>query len=135
LSLSTPLQLPARFNGLFGLVLYYQHHGMLLLRSGDRDDGGPKRIDLLFRGVVWMSIPSWFSDFSVEQCLLDEVLEYSPPSHRAKAESRKVYRVEIDRTPHYVIAGSVAASNDNLSYFDPSPLLPEIEVNLKFDAE
>ena len=135
MSLSTPLQLPARFNGLFGLVLYYQHHGMLLLRSGDRDDGGPKRIDLLFRGVVWMSIPSWFSDFSVEQCLLDEVLEYIPPSHRAKAESRKVYRVEIDRTPHYVIAGSVAASNDNLSYFDPSPLLPEIEVNLKFDAE
>jgi len=135
LSLSTPLQLPARFNGLFGLVLYYQHHGMLLLRSGDRDDGGPKRIDLLFRGVVWMSIPSWFSDFSVEQCLLDEVLEYIPPSHRAKAESRKVYRVDIDRTPHYVIAGSVAASNDNLSYFDPSPLLPEIEVNLKFDAE
>jgi hypothetical protein len=133
--LSTPLQLPARFNGLFGLVLYYQHHGMLLLRSGDRDDGGPKRIDLLFRGVVWMSIPSWFSDFSVEQCLLDEVLEYIPPSHRAKAESRKVYRVDIDRTPHYVIAGSVAASNDNLSYFDPSPLLPEIEVNLKFDAE
>ena len=135
MSLSTPLQLPARFNGLFGLVLYYQHHGMLLLRSGDRDDGGPKRIDLLFRGVVWMSIPSWFSDFSVEQCLLDEVLEYIPPSHRAKAESRKVYRVDIDRTPHYVIAGSVAASNDNLSYFDPSPLLPEIEVNLKFDAE
>ena len=116
-------------------MLYYQHHGMLLLRSGDRDDGGPKRIDLLFRGVVWMSIPSWFSDFSVEQCLLDEVLEYIPPSHRAKAESRKVYRVDIDRTPHYVIAGSVAASNDNLSYFDPSPLLPEIEVNLKFDAE
>ena len=135
MSLSTPLQLPTRFNGLFGLVLYYQHHGMLLLRSGDRDDGGPKRIDLLFRGVVWMSIPSWFSDFSVEQCLLDEVLEYIPPSHRAKAESRKVYRVDIDRTPHYVIAGSVAASNDNLSYFDPSPLLPEIEVNLKFDAE
>ncbi|HLA71103.1 MAG TPA: hypothetical protein VK624_06300 [Steroidobacteraceae bacterium] len=133
--MSTPLQLPTRFNGLFGLVLYYQHHGMLLLRSGDRDDGGPKRIDLLFRGVVWMSIPSWFSDFSVEQCLLDEVLEYIPPSHRAKAESRKVYRVDIDRTPHYVIAGSVAASNDNLSYFDPSPLLPEIEVNLKFDAE
>ena len=135
MSLPTPLQLPARFNGLFGLVLYYQHHGMLLLRSGDRDDGGPKRIDLLFRGVVWMSIPSWFSDFSVEQCLLDEVLEYIPPSHIAKAESRKVYRVDIDRTPHYVIAGSVAASNDNLSYFDPSPLLPEIEVNLKFDAE
>jgi hypothetical protein len=135
LSLSTPLQLPARFNGLFGLVLYYQHHGMLLLRSGDRDDGGPRRIDLLFRGVVWMSIPSWFSDFSVEQCLLDEVLEYIPPSHRAKAESRKVYRVDIDRTPHYVIAGSVAASSDNRSYFDPSPLLPEIEVNLRFDAE
>ena len=105
------------------------------MRSGDRDDGGPKRIDLLFRGVVWMSLPSWFSDFTVEQCLLDEVLEYIPPSHRAKAQSRKVYRVDIDRTPHYVIAGNVFAASDDLSYFDPSALLPEIEVNLKFDAE
>ena len=131
---STPLQTPARFNGQFGLVLYYHHHGLLLLRSGDRDDGGPRRIDLLFRGVVWMSIPSWFADFTIEQCLLDEVLEYIPPSHRGKAESRKVYRVDIDRTPHYVIAGSVMMSRDDASYFDPSPLLPEVEVNLKFDA-
>jgi hypothetical protein len=52
------LALPARFNGLFGLALFHQHHGMLLLRSGDRDDGGPRRIDLLFRGVVWLSIPT-----------------------------------------------------------------------------
>jgi hypothetical protein len=130
-----PLQLPARFNGEFGLVLYHQYHGVLLLRSGDRDDGGPRRIDLLFRGVVWMSLPAWFSDFTVEQCLIDEVLDCIPPSHRGKAQSRKVYRVEIDRTPHYVIAGSVFESRDDQSYFDPSPLLPEIEVHLKFQEE
>ena len=116
-------------------MLFHQHHGALLLRSGDRDDGGPKRIDLLFRGVVWMSLPSWFSDFTLEQCLLDEVLEYIPPSHRPKAQSRKVFRVDIDHTPHYIIAGSVFVSADEGSYFDPSPLLPEIEVNLRFDAE
>jgi hypothetical protein len=127
------LALPARFTGLFGLALFHQYHGVLLLRSGDRDDGGARRIDLLFRGVVWMSLPAWFSDFTVEQCLLDEVLEYIPPSHRGKAESRKVYRVEIDRTPHYVIAGSLSAASDDGSYFDASPLLPELEVNLKFD--
>ena len=129
------LALPARFNGLFGLALFHQYHGVLLLRSGDRDDGGPRRMDLLFRGVVWMSLPSWFNDFTVEQCLHDEVIDHLPPSHRGKAESRKVYRIEIDRTPHYVIAGSVAASHDDGSYFDPSPLLPELEVNLKFDGE
>ena len=130
-----PLDLPARFNGLFGLVLYYQHHGVLLLRSGDRDDGGAKRIDLLFRGVVWMSLPAWLSDFTIEQCLIDEVIDFLPPSHRPKAQSRKVFRVDIDRTPHYIIAGGVFASRDDRSYFDPSPLLPEIEVQLKFDAE
>jgi hypothetical protein len=129
------LALPARFNGLFGLALFHQHHGVLLLRSGDRDDGGPKRIDLLFRGVVWMSVPSWFSDFTIEQCLLDEVLEYIPPSHRGKAESRKVYRVEIDRTPHYVIAGSLSFATDDGSYFDTSALLPELEINLRFDVD
>jgi len=80
-----------------------------------------------------MSLPAWLSDFTVEQCLIDEVIEYIPPSHRGKAESRKVYRVDIDRTPHYVIAGGVFASRDDGAYFDASPLLPEIEVNLKFD--
>jgi hypothetical protein len=129
-----PLQLPTRFTGLFGLALFHQHHGVLLLRSGDRDDGGPRRVDLLFRGVVWMSLPAWCSDFTVEQCLIDEIIDRIPPSHRGKAESRKVYRVEIDRVPHYVIAGSVFASSDDGSYFDPSPLLPEVEVHLKFDG-
>ena len=61
------------------------------------------------------------------------MLEYIPPSHRGKAESRKVFRVDIDRTPHYIIAGGVFASSDDASYFDPSPLLPELEVNLKFE--
>ena len=133
--MDTPLTLPARFNGEFGLVLYHQHHGVLLLRSGDRDDGGPRRIDLLFRGVVWMSLPARFSDFTIEQCLIDEVLDCIPPGHRGKAQSRKVYRIDIDRTPHYVIAGGLFAARDEQSYFDPSPLLPEIQVNLKFSGE
>jgi hypothetical protein len=129
-----PLELPARFNGEFGLVLYHQHHGVLLLRSGDRDDGGPRRIDLLFRGVVWMALPSSFSDFTIEKCLIDEVLDSIPPGHHGKAQSRKVYRIDIDRTPHYVIAGSLLEARDDHSYFDPSPLLPEIQVSLKFSG-
>ena len=58
-----------------------------------------------------------------------------PPSHRGKAQSRKVYRFDIDRTPHYIIAGSVFESRDDRAYFDPSPLLPEIEVLLRFDSD
>jgi len=131
---SDALTLPTRFNGQFGLVIFHQNHGRLLLRSHDRDDGGPKRVEILFSGVVWMSLPAWFESFAIEQCLLDEVLEYIPPSLRAKAESRKVYRLDIDRTPHYVIAGSVSAASDDGSYFDPSSLLSELEVNLRFDA-
>jgi hypothetical protein len=127
------LKLPTRFTGLFGLVLFHQHHGVLLLRSGNREDGGPRRIDILFKGVVWMEIPSWFSDFSISQCLIDEVMEHIPPSHRAKAESRHVYRIDIDGTPHYIIAGSVFAASDDAAYFDASPLLPEVEVNLRFE--
>jgi hypothetical protein len=128
-----PLELPARFNGEFGLVLFHQHHGVLLLRSGDRDDGGPRRIDLLFRGVVWMALPSWFSDFTIDKCLVDEVIDLLPASHQGKAYSRKVYRIDIDRAPHYVIAGNVLVARDDRAYFDPSPLLPEIEVALKFE--
>jgi hypothetical protein len=59
-------------------------------------------------------------------------VDHIPPSHRGKAQSRKVYRIDIDRTPHYIIAGSVAARGDDGSYFDSSALLPEVEVNLKF---
>jgi hypothetical protein len=127
-----PLKLPTRFTGTFGLMLFHQHHGVLLLRSGDREDGGPRRIDILFKGVVWMEIPTWFNGIAISRCLIDEVIEHIPPSHRAKAESRHVYRIDIDRTPHYIIAGNVFAASDDGSYFDRSPLLPEIEVNLRF---
>lgn len=130
-----PLELPTRFTGLFGLVLFHQHHGVLLLRSGDREDGGPRRIEIVFKGVVWMEIPSWFSDFSITECLIDEVIEHIPPGHRGKAQSRRVYRLEIDSTPHYIIAGKVFAASDEGSYFDVSPLLPEIEVNLRFESD
>ena len=76
--MSSPLELPARFNGHFGLVLYHQSHGQLLLRSHDRDDGGPRRIDILFKGVVWMSLPAWFEDFTLDLCLIDEVIDRIP---------------------------------------------------------
>ena len=154
-----PLTLPTRFTGHFGLVLYYQHHGMLLLRSHDRgrnvaflrgegrdppdrgpsphdrDDGGSRRIDILFKGVVWMSLPTWFENFTIDQCLIDEVIKRIPPSHLGKDQSRKVYRIEIEGRPQYVIAGAVFSASDDGSYFDPSPLMPEVELNLKFDAE
>jgi len=71
-----------------------------------------------------MSFPSWFSDFTIEQCLLDEVPEYLSPSHRAKVESRRVFRVDIDRTPHDVIAGGVFSTHDDSSYFDPFRCFP-----------
>jgi hypothetical protein len=128
-----PLILPTRFNAHFGLVIYHQSHGQLLLRSHDRDDGGPKRIDILFKGVVWMSLPAWFESFTIEQRLVTEVIDRIPPSLRGKAESRKLYRLEIEGHPQFVIAGSVFAASDNGSYFDPSPLLPEVEVNLRFE--
>jgi len=128
-----PLALPTRFNGHFGIVIYHQHHGVLLLRSHDRDDGGPKRIDIVFKGVVWMSLPAWFEGFAIEQCLIDEVIDRIPRSLRGKVESRKVYRLDIEARPQYVIAGSVFAASDEGSYFDPSPLLPEVEVNLRFE--
>ena len=132
--MNEPLTLPTRFSGHFGLVIYHQHHGVLLLRSHDRDDGGPKRVDILFKGVVWMSLPAWFESFAIEQCLIDEVIDRIPRSLRGKVESRKVYRLDIEARPQYGIAGSVLAASDDGSYFDSSPLLPELEVNLKFDV-
>lgn len=130
--MSSPLELPARFNGHFGLVLYHQSHGQLLLRSHDRDDGGPRRVDILFKGVVWMSLPAWFEDFTLDLCLIDEVVDRIPASLRGKVQSRKVYRLDLEACPHYVIAGSVMTAADEGSYFDASPLLDEVEVNLKF---
>jgi hypothetical protein len=128
-----PLSLPTRFTGRFGVVIYHQSHGQLLLRSHDREDGGAKRVDVLFKGVVWMSLPTAFEGFALDRCLIDEVIERIPRGLRAKSESRRVYRLEIDSTPHYIIAGNVFAASDDGSYFDPSPLLPEIEVNLRFE--
>ena len=89
--------------------------------------------EIVFKGVVWMSLPAWFEGFAIEQCLIDEVIERIPRSLRGKVESRKVYRLDIEGRPQYVIAGSVFAASDDGSYFDASPLLPELEVNLRFE--
>ena len=128
------LQLPARFNGEFSLVLFHQYHGVLLLRSGDRDDGGPKRIDVLFRGVVWMSLPSWLSDFTIEQCLLDEVLDQRAAraisARRSRARSTGSTSIARRTTSSRAMCPQRAMT---CAFFDPSPLLPEIEVNLRFE--
>src|SRR5690242_21519887 len=58
-----------------------------LFRS-DRDDGGPRRIDVLFRGVVWMSLPAWFESFTIEQRLVAEVVDRIPRSLRGKADRK-----------------------------------------------
>ena len=44
-----------------------------------------------------------------------------------------MYRIDIHRTPDYVVAGNVLEARDDRDYFEPSSLLPEIEINLKFD--
>jgi hypothetical protein len=111
----------------FSLHLYWVSHGLLLLRSGISNTH-PTRIDVLFRDVLWLSLPAFMHGLAIEQTALVEVLSQLPPSMHEEAELRRVYRLTIEGKSHFVVAGTIDVAEDQRTYFEESALLPQISM-------
>lgn len=85
----------------FQVWLYTVSHGQLLLRSVKSADHAT-RIDLLFKAVEFVEIPTSFDGLQVERV-------------------EREYRLSGDGWRGRIVAGSCFAAEDDGDYFDPSP--------------
>lgn len=114
---SLPIRRPGRR---FELWRYLVSHGQLLLRS-NKGDGHARRIDILFKNVKRMDLPTLMDDVEITIATEDQVPAAARDlgSHRA-AGGGIVYRVAGRGFAGYVVAGFVGVVEDDGEFNEPS---------------
>ena len=94
-------------------------HAQLLLRSPKTADL-PTRIDVLFKNVGAIHLPTNLSSLSILEASGGEDLGSRVEFGAAVTPSRRVFLVRGSDFGGYVIAGAVASHEDSGEYHDPS---------------
>jgi hypothetical protein len=117
--------LPISFEGRFSVYCYWQSHGLLLLRSFE-SARSPKRLEILFRDVLWMSIPAWLTGLTVEVSPVEPLLAHLPVALHREALLRRGFALRSEGATSYIVCGTVQTGEDNCGYFEPSALAHEV---------
>lgn len=110
------MNFPRRFDREFQVWAYTVGHGQLLLRS-NRTAERSTRIDILFKDVGALNMPTILRDLTIAEATAEEF-----GLNRRIAESRRVFRVSSLDYLGFVVAGAVAMQEDDREYNDPSAL-------------
>jgi hypothetical protein len=100
----------------FQVWAYTVGHGQLLLRS-PKSELLTTRIDLAFKDVGAIKLPTYFSSLSV--------IEIDPRTLGVSQEvvlHRKAWRLGVPGFEGFVIAGAAFVHEDDGEYSDPSPI-------------
>lgn len=103
---------------LFQVWDYTVGHGQLLLRSV-RQDQYPTRIDILFKDVAYLSLPTVFRLASIGPA-------DSWDGDDGLIDGRAAYALHADPQDGVVVAGVMFVVEDELSHNDPSPFAPSL---------
>ena len=116
----------------FQVWLYSVSHGQLLLRSNRTEDFSTPidvvfntRIDVLFKNVAAMALPTLFDGPSVAETATDEAPDLNIQLGAWPIQNRKVFAIWGANFSGYVVAGAVFWREDeghhfNKSYFEGS---------------
>lgn len=106
------------YNGsrMFQVWDYTPSHAVLLLRS-PKGDGGPRRIDMIFREVAGFCLPTVLHDLKVRAS--------DPGRSESFAKSLLtgslvLFACYASNLPGWVVAGSFDIREDDLEYYDPT---------------
>lgn len=111
---------PINFERNFQIWKYTVGHSQLLLRS-TRTPECPTRIDVFFKNVGAVHLPSTFSGLSIVEGSHDEVLKTNPLDASSITHGhRKLFVVHGSDFVGYVVAGIVAWHEDEGEYHEPS---------------
>ena len=113
----------------FQIWAYTVGHGQLLLRSV-KGETFSTRIDVLFKNVAAIHLPTLFDGLAVAEATEMEKRELLVQVDSLRLEGRKVFVVRGSSFTGYVVAGVVAWHEDELEYYDPSHFSSSLTPNL-----
>ena len=129
------LELPYEGDREFSVFVYLISHGLLLLRSG-KSEAHPTRVDILFQDVRWIGIPGLMNGVRIERGDRAEIPIPLTPTIARDAEDLSVYRVISEGVSHCLLASrTVSFSEDEMEFFEASPLLPAHDLRSMMGAE
>jgi hypothetical protein len=124
--------LPVRYERRFTMHLYWTSHGLLLLRSGKSKEN-LTRVDILFRDVTWMTLPTWFDGLEIVLSSAEALPFRLPTTIQREIHSRRVYRLTTDGVDHFIVASKrISIAEDDGHYFEDSLLIPDLRVTQAF---
>ena len=108
------------FNRDFQIWKYTVGHSQLLLRS-TKTPACPSRVDVFFKNVGALNLPSNFSGLSIVECSITEAAKVNTFDPLSIAQGqRKLFFVRGSAFEGYVIAGVVVWHEDDREYHEPS---------------
>lgn len=102
----------------FQIWLYATGHSQLLLRS-NKDKPDEKRINILFKDVLYISLPVSAKNISIDIASEDKARELNV--NKNSLANRNVYHVEYAGGHGHIVAGSLFVSEDEGEFFDKVP--------------
>ena len=99
---------------------YTVSHRQLLTRS-NKDNSSPTRLEVLFKDVAFMGVPTIMKGMVISEC---HAVSELPADLDTSRISKPWYRIEADGILGYVAAGAMVSNEDDLGYEEPSPLCP-----------
>jgi hypothetical protein len=104
-----------------GITVSMSHSQLLLRATKDRDHA--TRVDVLFKGVGAMQLPSVMSSLVVREAEPEERQVILASASVDMPEERRCFVLEAPGFRGWVVAGTVVSVEDEGEYFEPSPLL------------
>ena len=115
------------FQRKFQVWLYSVSHGQLLLRSNRTEDFSTPidvvfntRVDILFKDVAAMALPTLFDGLSVAETAKDEAHDLNIQLGAWPIQNRKTFAIWGANFSGYVVAGAVFWHEDEGYHFDKS---------------
>jgi hypothetical protein len=110
------------FSRRFQVWSYTVGHGQLLLRS-TKDAQNSTQVDVLFKNVGLVSLPTFFDGLTVIESTKQELESSGLTTGLLPAENRKCMKLEGNNWRGAIVAGNIAWSEDDAEHYAESKLI------------
>lgn len=91
----------------------------MLLRS-NRSNEVPTRVDVLFKGIMALKLPTSFDGLSITEVAYSEAIKLGIPVGCDEVTDRRIFVISGDDFVGYIVAANVFWHEDEGAYYDES---------------